>query len=407
MHRKLITTKRTVKKRVKLNSQAQRLALEDRPRLKVSDILNFSSAIAVVLFTAIFYTSGWVYISTWFSFYGLDANQLQISTQTILVSGIPGILSAALIAFMLYITMLYSTTVYNYFPFANLFDLLFHLSAEEYNEIKNEVMNEVRNEIEPLRFLLILAITAVFAATMFLFIISSLIWLSTNGFFDFLHQPEVFSGFQMTTMTFLSIVYVGISIIASAGVILVITIFLFSDTYWKLRTGSKIGKELHNFVVYLLNLPQLWTGIIIVVYFIIAVVISFFMGEIDARRGGQFMSSNWKMPTIILHSDHEITELVNSGLPILVLRDYQYGPFALLYQNTDGYYLTDLKKTSFYARSPKLYFIPRDVASKFVIEMQPKNDVLKITEWLHPFSTPNSTTLTPIPLQPITPTTTP
>src|SRR6266536_5540912 len=100
MHRKLITTKRTVKKRVKLNSQAQRLALEDRPRLKVSDILNFSSAIAVVLFTAIFYTSGWVYISTWFSFYGLDANQLQISTQTILVSGIPGILSAALIAFM-------------------------------------------------------------------------------------------------------------------------------------------------------------------------------------------------------------------------------------------------------------------------------------------------------------------
>src|SRR6266536_2098036 len=170
MHRKLITTKRTVKKRVKLNSQAQRLALEDRPRLKVSDILNFSSAIAVVLFTAIFYTSGWVYIST----------------------------------------------VYNYFPFANLFDLLFHLSAEEYNEIKNEVMNEVRNEIEPLRFLLILAITAVFAATMFLFIISSLIWLSTNGFFDFLHQPEVFSGFQMTTMTFLAIVYVGISIIASA-----------------------------------------------------------------------------------------------------------------------------------------------------------------------------------------------
>ena len=45
-----------------------------------------------VIVTSIFYFTGWVYISHWYSYYGIDATQISIPLQLVLLHGFPGIL---------------------------------------------------------------------------------------------------------------------------------------------------------------------------------------------------------------------------------------------------------------------------------------------------------------------------
>jgi len=369
----------TKKQTPQKTKKAERI-VEDQPVLKISDILNFSSAIAVVLFTSIFYTSGWVYVSTWYSFYGLNASHLQIPTQTILVFGIPGILSAALIGFVLYISFALSRA--------------FGIPSEE---------------IAPVRFLVILAFTAAAAISLLVNIIQFLISISTGlNFINTLSGIRDLSKIETSTSMSVAINFILLSVLALAAVVFILFI-LDSTTYRKLTERNKVARRIHKSAVHFLNLPQVWTGIIITVYFVIAVVISFFMGTIDAQRGGQLMSSNWKMPIVILHSEQEIASLSDKEQTNLSSTDYQYGPFVLLYENSSGYYLTSQKKTTFYATSPTLYIVPKDLAANLVIEIQPQNDVMTLDALLNP-STPTPipiTTNTPIPTLAATPTLTP
>lgn len=72
--------------------KSKRRTVSKKELVKASDWLSFSSAIIAVTATAIFYFAGWVYVSHWYSFYGIDSSELDLPTQLILIHGIPGIL---------------------------------------------------------------------------------------------------------------------------------------------------------------------------------------------------------------------------------------------------------------------------------------------------------------------------
>ncbi len=63
--------------------------------IKISDILSFASAILAFVSAAIFYIAGWVYEAHWYSFFGINLSQIKISTEQIMIDGVPGILILA------------------------------------------------------------------------------------------------------------------------------------------------------------------------------------------------------------------------------------------------------------------------------------------------------------------------
>ncbi len=312
--------------------------------VKPSDWLNFSSAIAVVLATSIFFTSGWVYIATWFSFYGLNANELQIPTQMVLINGIPGVFAAIFVGF-----------------------LSFSVHAAERHFSKDKHNSSVRQ-------VFLIALTAESAILTLFVLILLLLGLSIRWDYSYLWKTELPSIFELRSTTSLAFSLILNSILAFAITIFILGLLSRSEKKkGKVREG-RILKAVIQFIIKIFKLPNVWTGFFLLLYFVIAMVISYFMGEIDASRGGQLMSSNWKIPLVYLHSEKEISQIEYFRYPTSNPNEYIYGPLGLLHENSNGYYFVTWKNGIFFTKSPVVYFVSREMASTFWMEVQPKND---------------------------------
>jgi hypothetical protein len=64
------------------------------PATKSTDdiISKYFLPFAAAITTAIFYFTGWAYIAHWYGFFGIDASQVNVPIQIILIHGVPGIL---------------------------------------------------------------------------------------------------------------------------------------------------------------------------------------------------------------------------------------------------------------------------------------------------------------------------
>ncbi|MFN8413172.1 MAG: hypothetical protein U0Z26_12365 [Anaerolineales bacterium] len=314
------------------------------PTVKPSDWLNFSSAIAVVLATSIFFTSGWVYVATWFSFYGLNANDLQIPTQMVLINGIPGVFAAIFVGF-----------------------LSFSVYVAERHFSKDKLNSSVRQ-------IFLIALTAEGAILTLFLLIGLLVGLSIGWDYNYLWKAGLPSIFELRSTTTLAISLIIYSILAFAITIFILGLLAQSEKKKGEAKESRILKAITQFVIKIFKLPNVWTGFILLLYFVIAMVISYFLGEIDASRGGQLMSSNWKIPVAYLHSEKEVPQIEYFRYPASNPNTYIYGPFSLLFENSNGYYFSTIKNGSFYTKSPVIYFLPKEISSAFWIEIQPRND---------------------------------
>lgn len=73
---------------------------QDPSELKTSDILSFSSALIAVATSAILYLAGWFYLANWYAFFGLDASQIDLPAQIVILHGLPSIIIVILAGFL-------------------------------------------------------------------------------------------------------------------------------------------------------------------------------------------------------------------------------------------------------------------------------------------------------------------
>jgi hypothetical protein len=323
---------------------------QENEALKPRDFLSFSSAVAAVVATAIFYFSGWIYVSTWYNFYGLNAAQLQIPTQVVLVNGLPGIITAILVG---YLVVIYLTLV---------------------GFIGDKA------EQKTLRFPVTLFGTVILSfVVIFNIIILIMLGLSVDSQnfwtgIQTLIGPK--GGFEINTLASLAVSFAGLAIIAIiAGSILLAWIWDY-EPQKKILKNKRYIRQITETFTRMVRSPQLWLGIILGSYFVIAIYLSYFLAEVDARRGGQIMSSNWKIPGVILFSENRIPGLEGLETQNPVTKQYQYQPLGLIYKNDSGLYLVSWKAGPFYSTSPDLYYLPQDLARGISIEIKPANDVV-------------------------------
>jgi len=322
-----------------------------------SDWLNFSSALVVVATTSIFYFSGWIYVSTWYGFYGLNISQLQIPLQTVLVNGLPGIFASILVS-------LYVITI---IPFM---DWLSKVDANEFPPIFRKKGAS--------RFISFAAITGVAMLVIGCILFTAVLILIL------LQKEEVISLLDSPEKTSVNIL-VPVSIwafINLIGILFVALIFLFvpelKKEFAKEMQEDKNFARYMNLFVDLVSRQNFYSWSLLLAYFIIAISSSYYLGEFDARRGGQSMASNWKIPEVTLITQKEIPEFANLVSASHQNGVFRYGQVGLLHEAADGYYLVDLKSKFFYGNSPRVYFLPQSYLSEYVVEIEPQNDVLYI-----------------------------
>ncbi len=254
---------------------------------------------AAAITSAIFYFAGWVYVAHWYGFFGIDATQINIPTQVILLHGVPGILVLG-ISLML--------------------GVIFNWLTLQVVSIKpgNEAMPDAKS--------IDLSSTIIWAL---FFALIGMNFLA-NQVPDQTDNPEelIFSS-------------VGLSVIF--GIRLFQMFFLNSPS----QTISK-PTDSANYSV---------QGILLVIYFFVSITTSAILGEWDAARGGRLLIGNWRIPEVSLYSEKKIP--VMAALEREINGNFEYSQLGLLSSDDHVYYLSDWKTTEYYTTKPKVYIIPR------------------------------------------------
>jgi len=301
-------------------------------RLKISDLLNFTSAIFVVIGTAILYFSGWIYVSAWYGFYGIDLSQVQISTQVILIYGIP---ATFITAFIICVSVFVTTRVVG----------------------KRRDLSK-KNQSVPL--------IALFSCSFSIIATFLISWRAENFISDDAAIQYVLT--SKSTSTFHWMLFLLL--------ILILIILFLSVIVPKISRRNAISKATHQELpvqsgLYLGSLSQawqLWAVMFFLICFLTIITIAWQFGTIDAYQGTHFMTGNLEPADVNLYSGVQISALEEFKRDGDDSNGFIYGPLLLVHSDQSVYYLSDPKKVDRFSSGPKVFIVPKTDEIVFFIE---------------------------------------
>jgi hypothetical protein len=321
---------------------------------------------AAVITSAVFYFTGWVYISHWYSYYGIDATQINIPLQLILLHGFPGVLFLATCSLLALLRLI----LYKYFT---------RQSEIQFGDLPTILIGAY--------LIASLLICVIIFVTISIITIPVEVWFSLFGLIVIL----IVSFLANQLRNILQIVVVEVTandasedkIVKEARKHLSIKriievsrkhgvssgISLLLD--WSL--GNKTSDNIDNIVEgrkefsknesqsiknVLWESWRFWIIAIVIFYFLISVSSSALFGEWDAARGGRFLIGNGRIPEISLYTAVAIPAL--EKFEIKLNSGYEYKSLGLLSSDDKVYYLVDWKITKYYQQKPQVYIVPRN-----------------------------------------------
>lgn len=362
----------TKKPAVKPKSKSR--TAEKKESVKASDWLSFSSAIIAVIASGIFYFAGWVYISHWYSFFGIDATELNVSPQTIVIHGVPGVLVIILVG-------LFTSSIY----------AIAKLSARKKSvtteDIPSVIMSIYSVSIFMLLFLIYISnqsfINEKFPENFF-FIFSvlplevkaSIVGVIVLGLFFSLTEQALTKGVTIRIGRMEVGFYPRINYIRDflwlgmlreqlfKGNFVDFLVFAFSrrqykseldrreDNFW--NTASKQQLRIRTAAS---QTWQFWVGAFIILYFLVSISVSSILGEWDAKAGKKSMIGGWQAEATYIYSNAETV----LALPLEKAKTTDklnvYGPLLVLGKNEDTYYFTDWVYKFPYTEKPNVYVV--------------------------------------------------
>jgi hypothetical protein len=374
----------------KLPLRTRTAAKEDK--LKTSDILSFSSALVVVVSSAILYLAGWVYLAHWYAYFGMDATQINLPTQTVIIHGLPSILilvlaglSSASIVAVWKIVKSAARLEKNDFP---IIVVIAYLIAFLFMGITSAIYGIFTKNIIP---------TEVIFALVLSFLLAVLIWqlnivtsymlgetnLSLPGSFLSIPIPRAYAVNRVVTKYSRERKYSQALKLSASFFVEIFDLFRYLsfgmfelknlDFFDFIKTDNATESEIkiaeENFIqlmksqknqltVAFTKTWQFWVGAVLILYLLVSISTSAIFGEWDAARSKRLLVGDWQIPEISLYSDSAIPalqEFKTQSIP-----GYEYKSLGLLASDNNVYYLVELKKAEYYQQKPKVYIVPRN-----------------------------------------------
>ncbi len=308
---------------------------KNEPPLKASDLLSFFSGIVALSLGAIFYISGWVYEANWYSFYGIQLSQVDLSTQQIMIDGVPGIF-ILIVSGILVLTGMAIVRSFKGLAIAS-------------------------DDLPTLAILTDLLVSFV----LIIFIIRLLFMglpVPREAIISGLTIPLIafiiLIVFQLTNVA-QTVVDGGLSAIPNKIDLALLVPITLPLTGVKNLVRSYLLNYVENqrikVVRSISETGRFWLILVLLTAFFISIAISAMMGVMNAHFGSRMMMGNWQMSPIYLYSDTYIEPLPTT----MSSKTYLYGPLGLLAVSDKSYYLVDWNSKREYDWHPPLYVVPR------------------------------------------------
>ena len=290
-------------------------AVKKAPQEATNEIVSkYFLPFAAAITSAIFYYTGWVYLAHWYGFFGIDATQINIPIQVILLHGVPGIL-------VLVISVLIPI-------------------------ILQSIWSSITEKTEP-RAMDIIPIV-IFSGVFIPVVLTLLVLPRLSSQMEFPRPIEV-----------------DFSVYGEIVFLLAVIVQVARNMRDLARKAPKMNAMSLYFNAYsdltpsggTLTAPPLQVAFIII-YFFVSISTSAVLGEWDAARGGRLMIGDWHIPGVAMYSTARIPSLANKEIEIDANK-FEYNSLGLLASDDKVYYLVDLKTTYYYRSKPDLYIIPR------------------------------------------------
>jgi hypothetical protein len=299
------------------------------------DVLGLLSAAITVLGAAIFFMVGWSYEANWYGYYGISMSQVNLPVQQILVQSFPPII-IVLVVFGLLVSIYWLV----YFRGRASVDITLGQFARAWERILR---------------LSFFAITLVVICG-YLWVIISSNYCFTSGCFN-TETNTTANSLRIIPFEFLSFMAAVYIFALSQG------FESYSrkwevELYWERertqRRKEKSGNPQVNYLSWFRN------SIFVLSILMTSVFFSMLLGIYDASRGIRTYG-NWNVQKTYISSSQPIEGIVSD--PIIGCKKGQsciYGPYILIVENDNEYYLTSWSENSIYPRSPGLFILPKD-----------------------------------------------
>ena len=324
--------------------------------------------ITTILFTlsaAIFYFAGWVYEAYWYGFFGINLTQINIPLQQIMIEGLPGIVIIA-------ISSSIAIMVFNLFPRkkkksgTNPSFVWVMVSAYGLCVLVVFVIGILyRDFLDPLP--IEIGISGFGLA--FVFIVLILLQFYRRNRISFLlNATKDFSPLLMSVaLSSLSLFPVGGSFSSLLGDI---GAKMLSDVYDSIKEENPKREEM--IAIDIINAWRVWSGLVILFFILLSLTTSAILGRANAHLGQRLMMGGWQMNEIFIYSSKPDLPLPHSSASYAE-KGYTYGPFGIIANDDQVYYLVDWKVGDHYEARPNLYAIPRSNDTSLVILYAPQS----------------------------------
>lgn len=357
-------------------------------KMKPGDLLSFIT-VALTISAAVFYIAGWIYEAHWYGFFGINITQINIPLQQIMIEGLPGIFIIAIS--LLVANVIFSIRRMNKKNDPKNLDVLrtiliaysisigFILSIGIYN----------RKFLNPLPLEIIISS----AGLVIVFFILILLQLIRNN-----RMASILKASSEITPVLLNL---GIMNIMVGGLISAsIPQSLLSEIMKTPKFKALIKKSFNRaepIVIAIINAWRIWIGLVILFFVFLSLTTSAILGRVDAHYGKRFMMGGWKMNETYIYSSKPNLPLPHSSNPSAD-KGYTYGPFGLIANDEQAYYLVDWKIGDYYEFRPNLYILPRTNDASFIILYVPQpTPIPTVTMTPLPTATPLPASATPTP----------
>ncbi len=278
------------------------------------DVIGFSSAAVTLLGAAILYLIGWVYEVNWYAFFGISMTHVSISPQQVIAQ--------------------------SFSPLINI-SVMFQMAFSFYAILKDWPRSKVKLDLEEL-LIFFVAITAV--ATLISVLLD--LWRGKIGLSLFDGTASHQLPGELRTMGLVIIYFVILFLIAFSRLWI---------TIWK---KHDLDEHLETYRVKYNKYRIVYLAFIV---FVFTLGISAVRGMEDAASGVRF-SGGWVIPKAYIVSSNNMNSLIDLHQGHNVKARNVYGPFALIAENPNSYFLIKWKNDNrkYFQRDSGLYIMPRD-----------------------------------------------
>lgn len=349
--------------------------------IKTADILSFSSALVAVVSSAIFYLAGWFYLVHWYAFYAIDASQINIPPQTVIIHGLPsiiililaGFLSASFVSIWKIVRQAERLQTSD-FPKVVIIAYVFALLIM--GGIVWLYTDETQGAIPiPDEAIFALGISVALAYLIYLIyrISRVLIGAESLSIFTVPFLPSLPRAYAVSNLMtdnikqrkFGDALQLQVYLFAgSSGLLKFIQPFVKpnEETEKKIQLAEdefvhSIEAQKNQLTKAFTEIWQFWVGAILILYLLLSIATSAVFGEWDAARGSRFMIGNWHIPDVSVFSTTTIPALGN--FESKTSTGFEYQTLGLLSSDDKVYYLVDLKTSKYYTVKPNVYIVPR------------------------------------------------